>query len=406
MSHMTNHDKTKGSVSITQDSFSLILQLGSLLQLQGIYDRLVEDGLETTAVTYSCLIRFAAEAGMGSKLARVDGSRKGSLKRIIYLEIFTYLKFKSLKVNFWYFYFWCSGNKGSKKGFQEIQSDSPWVNRCRGGRLHPSEVLLRAAELEGLWHGAIKEKHWRVDIILAERWVLDWFTFTWFGFDLLENCIHLSPLCCWGFWAWKVTISIRFISIVLRKLSSLTTPSIRMKLRVAEGSWQKDLGKVDRNKLYCNIGGLDVCPTFLLALAQRTGLGSNGKSICKLDLMHDSKANQHIYRRQFPSCLQSVGKCCFFSPFGKRATFQKLCSTLGPKTIEVSVWSWDFCRKTGPKIDSSLNLFSDQSMAYQAIEVSHPHMAGIRAREMHRQATFMGCGFGLNNGWFGRWIRR
>ena len=97
---MTNHDKTKGSVSITQDSFSLILQLGSLLQLQGIYDRLVEDGLETTAVTYSCLIRFAAEAGMGSKLARVDGSRKGSLKRIIYLEIFTYLKFKSLKVNF------------------------------------------------------------------------------------------------------------------------------------------------------------------------------------------------------------------------------------------------------------------------------------------------------------------
>ena len=68
-----------------------------------------------------------------------------------------------------------------------------------------------------------------------------------------------------------------------------------MKLRVAEGSWQKDLGKVDRNKLYCNIGGLDVCPTFLLALAQRTGLGSNGKSICKLDLMHDSKANQHIY---------------------------------------------------------------------------------------------------------------
>lgn len=28
-----------------------------------IYDRLVEDGLETTAVTYSCLIRFAAEVG-------------------------------------------------------------------------------------------------------------------------------------------------------------------------------------------------------------------------------------------------------------------------------------------------------------------------------------------------------
>ena len=28
----------------------------------GIYDRLVEDGLETTAVTCSCLIRFAAEA--------------------------------------------------------------------------------------------------------------------------------------------------------------------------------------------------------------------------------------------------------------------------------------------------------------------------------------------------------
>lgn len=28
-----------------------------------IYDRLVEDGLETTAITYSCLIRFAAEVG-------------------------------------------------------------------------------------------------------------------------------------------------------------------------------------------------------------------------------------------------------------------------------------------------------------------------------------------------------
>lgn len=33
------------------------------VNLAGVYDRLVEDGLETTAITYSCLIRFAAEAG-------------------------------------------------------------------------------------------------------------------------------------------------------------------------------------------------------------------------------------------------------------------------------------------------------------------------------------------------------
>ena len=52
------------------------------------------------------------------------------------------------------------------------------------------------------YHGAMKKKHfgdfggWISS--LAEMWVLYWFTFTWFGFGLLENCIHLSPLCCWG----------------------------------------------------------------------------------------------------------------------------------------------------------------------------------------------------------------
>ena len=45
-----------------QYSCAVLTCTQSLFSCRGVYDRLVEDGLETTAITCSCLVRFAAEA--------------------------------------------------------------------------------------------------------------------------------------------------------------------------------------------------------------------------------------------------------------------------------------------------------------------------------------------------------
>lgn len=57
------HQKVPRSLAFYESAMKQLATQKQFQQALNVYDRLVEDGLETTTITYSCLVRFAAEVG-------------------------------------------------------------------------------------------------------------------------------------------------------------------------------------------------------------------------------------------------------------------------------------------------------------------------------------------------------
>lgn len=57
------HQKVPRSLAFYESAMKQLATQKQFRQALNVYDRLVEDGLETTTITYSCLVRFAAEVG-------------------------------------------------------------------------------------------------------------------------------------------------------------------------------------------------------------------------------------------------------------------------------------------------------------------------------------------------------